>query len=112
MLKMTHHIYYYIFLDYYLFGERMIEDKDWNGMYNDTGRFVPMDSTSFHIFRVPTTSRYRKALAKFRLVEQEEIDKRWNLWHYWFKRRLLYGPVRWLLSNKWLLRFVKRLIKI
>lgn len=44
----------------------------------------------FSILRPPTTKRYRKALARLKEIEQQEIDKRWNLWHHYFKRIFFY----------------------
>jgi len=49
-----------------------------------------MDMNDFSIFRPPTTRRYIKARDKLMKIEQQEIDKRWNLYHNTFKRNFFY----------------------
>ena len=72
----------------------MIKDKNWKGSYLGEIHYTPLNRKEFSILRPPTTKRYLKAKDKLDKIEQEEIDKRWNLWHYWFKRFLIYHVLR------------------
>lgn len=74
----------------------------WN--IDEGGNYHVMDYETFMIFRHPSSKRMRKAHKRYRRVYEQELDKRWNWWHHWFKRKLVYGSLELVLKMMKILR--------
>ncbi len=63
------------------------EKKYW---YQDRARY--QEGTG--IFRPISTKKYLKKVKELRELELELLDKRWNWWHDYFKRKIFYRTMR------------------